>query len=72
VLNVKFDFDERKFRECVMDAARKAVEDKVRRTRCPEHHQTARIRFTGHGDNLKWSVKRCCEKLTDAVKAAFK
>lgn len=72
MFNVKFDFDERKFRQKVTDAARKTVEEKVRRIRCPEHHETARVHFTGMGDKLSWKVEGCCQRLVEEVKRALR
>jgi hypothetical protein len=65
--SIRFGFHEREFRKAVMDAGRKGIEDRIRGIRCPKHHQSARVRFSGSGDNLK----SCCQKLIDAVMRMF-
>lgn len=71
MLSMNFKFDERAFMRAIQDGAKKTIEDKVRHIRCPEHNETARIRFTGHGDKLTWEVSGCCDALAEAVKNAL-
>lgn len=72
MLNFKFDFDARKFVEDATDAVRRDFAEKVGRVRCPEHHQAARVRFTGgSGSKLECSIMGCCDKLAEAVKKAL-
>ena len=43
---------------------KEATEDKLRDVRCPDHHQTPRLRF--HGESLRdvsISLSGCCDKL---------
>ena len=67
MLDFKIKFDERKFEKAVTEEARKGVEDRVRRIRCPVHNRPARIRFTGSSRNLRWMVEGCCQGLISRV-----
>ena len=49
---------------------KQATEQKLRGVRCPEHHQTPRIRF--HGISLRdicISLSGCCAKIMDLANA---
>jgi hypothetical protein len=49
---------------------KQATEDKLRDVRCPEHHQTPRVRF--HGNSLRditISLSGCCAQLMQIANA---
>jgi hypothetical protein len=70
-VSLSFEFDADGNEDAVLDAARRAIEDRVSAVRCPVHHTGARVRFSGDSHDLKWSVEGCCDQLVNEVKRAL-
>jgi hypothetical protein len=70
-MNVKVDFsgfDE----NAILKDVEKNVADRLRRVRCPDHHQPPTVRPKRVGTKLKWEVTGCCQKLIDLALRALK
>lgn len=54
--------------DAVVDEAQKAVEERIRRVRCPDHHEAVRqLRGRRQRGGLRYTWEACCEKLNDAI-----
>ena len=68
MFKIDIKFNKRDFETKLQNAAQEAIEDRVRKIRCPQHGRHARI--TRKGD--KYDLTGCCEKLIEEVKATLK
>lgn len=72
-INIKLDFNERKFKREFYKATRETIRKKVASIRCPEHKQAARVEFQyNSGQNLDFDIVGCCQALVDRVTAQMK
>jgi len=74
MIQVSFNFDERKFRKSVEKEmkvkGKQEIESKLRGLSCPDHGGTPTV--TAHGSlsgKMSWNVNTCCDKLMNMVKA---
>jgi len=59
LFSVLTDFDRAR-----VERFKEATENKLRDVRCPDHHQTPRLRFQGESlRNVSISLSGCCDKL---------
>ncbi len=65
MLQVLTDFDSAR-----VERFKQATEEKLRDVRCPDHHQTPRLKFQGSTlRDISVSLSGCCEKLMDIANA---
>jgi hypothetical protein len=65
MFSVLKDFDRAR-----VERFKQATEEKLRDVRCPEHHQTPRVRFNGTSlREITISLSGCCPKLMDIANA---
>jgi hypothetical protein len=79
MIDISFEFNGKKvdpnklgdaLEQAVIEAATKAIIDRVGSVRCPKHGQYAKIVCTGLKSNdLKFNVSGCCQELTEEVKS---
>jgi hypothetical protein len=68
-----FKLDVDAIKKATFNSVSKAIADKVKAARCPEHGQTPRVEIKGTStDNMSWEVFGCCEKIVSEVKATLK
>lgn len=54
------------------EQVKKNVQERLRRVRCPEHHQSPRVTSSGSSlSNLSWSIEGCCDQVVSEAKKAL-
>ncbi len=58
--------------QAAFEQVRKNVQERLRRLRCPEHHQAPRVTSSGSSlATLEWSISGCCDRVVDAARRAL-
>jgi hypothetical protein len=62
-------------KDAIMKAAltslKKQISERLEGIECPEHHQHPQVTISGAGDDLKFNIEGCCQKLIEKAQNAL-